>query len=326
MSAAPRPPDSENFGLWFRREAWRSLKAGAVLLALGLAGIFALSALSKDFDPKWDRLNYQLTHTALEQHPSALLATFSDRLGNSEYGWSFLSWSGPFNVTAAREALRAEFPEFVGLDAQGQPRVLRSSKWRHAAPATQSTRAAAYRARYQHIESHRFTHLYPDENPLNVPSASAQLARMVTKVFGLPDAFLYTQWTIISAGTASILLFSAVLALAAVALWPAHRPARPWLKVLVWPALASALIWLAIVFMAISAALFGGLSPNTAALTLLATSPLLLLGAKTPLRWAEDLVFRTPPAKWDGIERRKSPRPPLPTETPPPPADTPPAS
>jgi hypothetical protein len=63
------------------------------------------------------------------------------------------------------------------------------------------------------------------------------------------------------------------------------------------------LIWAAIMIMAGSAALFGGLTPNTSALALLATLPLLHVLAKLPLHLAETLV---PAGKiWDGIDRRK---------------------
>jgi hypothetical protein len=136
---------------------------------------------------------------------------------------------------------------------------------------------------------------------------------MVTKIFGVPDALIHTVGSIVTAGLSAILLFSTVLALSAVALWGSHRPARWWLKVLVWPTLASALIWLAIAVMSVSAAIFGGLTPNTSALALFTALPFLFLAAKLPLRYAESLVHVAPPqsARWDGIDRRK-PRPPEP--------------
>ena len=141
--------------------------------------------------------------------------------------------------------------------------------------------------------------------------SGTKLARMITKLFGVPDAILATIHGIVETGLTGILLFSTMLALAAVALRKSHRPARWWLKLLVWPSLASALIWLAIAVMSISAAFFGGLTPNTSALAVFTALPYLFLAAQLPLRYAESLVHAPAPAKWDGIDRRK-PRPPAP--------------
>jgi hypothetical protein len=71
--------------------------------------------------------------------------------------------------------------------------------------------------------------------------------------------------------------------------------------------------------MAVSAAAFGGLTPNTSALALLVTLPLLYVLAKLPLHLAETLVA-TPP-RWDGGDRRK-PRPIVPPGPPPKPGET----
>ena len=121
--------------------------------------------------------------------------------------------------------------------------------------------------------------------------------------------------TIFTSGSAGVLLFATVLALSAVPLWRSRRPARGWLKFIVWPALASTLVWAAILIMAISAAVFGGVTSNTSALALLATLPLLFVLAKLPLHLAETLVNRTTSAPWDGVDRRK-PRPPVGTVPP----------
>lgn len=308
MSSQPRPPDrSVTFSQWLRRELVRELRLTAVFLAFGIVAVAVTDRLWSGFAPAWARLNHQLTYTALEQHPTALLDTFADRLSHTEYGWGFFAWSEPFNVTAARERLHEDFPEFVGVDAEGRPVALRSSALRRTGPAQQQARAAAYLERRHAVESRRFARLYPEGSPFDVPSPSVRLGRLVTKLLGLPDAALHLLRTLVASGRAGILLFSGTLALAAVALWSSHRPARPWLKLLLCPFLASALGWVTIGLMSLAAALFGGLTPNTSALAVFAGAPLLYLAAKTPLRLLEELQFK--PKPWDGVERRRSPRP-----------------
>jgi hypothetical protein len=306
--AASPSAQPTTFRVWLRRELLRELRLSAVFLVVGCACVATADRLSTDFAGRWARLNYQLTYTALEQHPTALLDSFADRLSNTQYGWGLFSWSEPFNVTAARERLRADFPEFIGLDANGQPIPVRSSALRRAPAATQQSRAAAYLARHHEIESRRFTRLYSDESPFDVPSPSVRLGRLVTKTLGVPDALLHIVRRLVASGTASILLFSGSLALAAVALWSSHRPARLWLKILACPLLASALGWAVILLMSIAAAFFGGITPNTSALAVFAGAPLLYLAARTPLRLLEEMQFK--PKPWDGVERRRAPRPP----------------
>lgn len=320
MSQPLSPDRKEIFRQWLRRELWLEARVALVLLAAGCTAVLGLDTFWPDFGPAWGRLNYQLTYVALEQHPVALIRNFANRLGDSEYGWGIFSVAEPFNVTSARLQLRQDFREFYGVDHDGTPQMLHSSGLKHVDPLVQKARTAAYLAHHQHIEARRFTRLYQPDDPFNPTDSGTKLARMVTKIFGVPDAVIHTVGSIVTAGLSAILLFSTVLALSAVALWKSHRPARWWLKVLVWPALASTLIWLAIVVMSLSAALFGGLTPNTSALALFTALPFLFVAAKLPLRYAETLVHDAPPApkKWDGIERRK-PRPePKPGETIPP--------
>ncbi|HKB57581.1 MAG TPA: hypothetical protein VKC51_08320, partial [Lacunisphaera sp.] len=187
-------------------------------------------------------------------------------------------------------------------------------------PSLYAQRMAAYLQRYNQIESGRFTSLYDRDDVFSAPNANVKLGLVATKLFGLPDALFFTVGTIFAGGLAGVVLFSSVLALSAMQLWRSRRPARTWLKFIVWPILASALVWAAIFVMSVSAALFGGLTPNTSALALLATLPLLYVLARVPLHFAETLVNRTPPpAKWDGVDRRKPrPLPPKPGETTPP--------
>lgn len=312
MSAAsptsPKPAASA-FRLWLRQEFLRELRLSAAFLLVGLAFVFIADRTSARFAPAWTRINYQLTSTALEQHPTALLDAFAERLSHTQYGWGFFSLTEPFNVTAAREHLRSDFPEFVGVDGHGQPIAVRSSALRRLAPAQREARAAAYLARHQAIESRRFARLYPDDSPFDVPPSSIRLGRLVTKILGLPDATLHLFRRTLSSGTVSFLLFSGTFALSAVALFTSARPARRWLKVLLCPFLASALAWVVILFMSVSAALFGGLTPNTSALAVFAGAPLLYLTAKIPLRFLEELQLK--PKPWDGVERRKAPRPPV---------------
>lgn len=312
MSAAPPTspkPAVSAFRLWLRQEFLRELRVSGVFLVLGLLAVFAADRLSANFAPAWTQFNYQLTNTALEQHPTALLDTFATRLSHTQYGWGFFSLTEPFNVSAARERLRADFPEFIGVDKTGQPIQVRHSALRRADTAQREARAAAYLERHHAIEARRFARLYPDDSPFEVPAASVRLGRLVTKVLGVPDALLHLVRTIVASGVASILLFSGSLALSAVALWTSARPARRWLKVLLCPLLASALAWVVILFMSIAAALFGGLTPNTSALAVFAGAPLLYLAAKIPLRFLEELQLK--PKPWDGVERRKAPRPPV---------------
>ncbi|MBI2497786.1 MAG: hypothetical protein HYV75_07710 [Opitutae bacterium] len=311
----PVPPDpKEIFRQWFRRELWLETRVALVFLAAGCTAVLGLDTLWSGFGPYWHRLNYQLTYVALEQHPVALIRTFANRLGDSEYGWGVFSFAEPMNVTSARERLRQDYREIYGVGPDGTPQFLRTSSLKRADPAMQKLRALGYRTRHQQIESHRFTRLYQPDDPFNPTDSGTKLARLITKIFGLPDAFIHTLRSIVATGLSGIILFSTVLALSAVALLQSHRPARWWLKLLVWPTLASALIWLAIAVMSLSAACFGGLTPNTSALALFTVLPFLFLAAKLPLRYAESLVHVTPPAKpakWDGVERRK-PRPPEP--------------
>jgi hypothetical protein len=312
MSAAPTPspkPVSSAFRVWFRQEFFRELRLSAVFLLAGLALVSIADRVSPRFAPAWTRINYQLTNTALEQHPTALLDAFAARLSETQYGWGFFSLTEPFNVTAAREHLRTDFPEFVGVDPNGQPLTVRSSTLRRANAAQREARAAAYLERHRAIESRRFARLYPDDSPFDVPPASVRLGRLVTKILGLPDATLHLFRRTLSAGTISFLLFSGTFALSAVALWTSARPARHWLKALLCPFLASTLAWVVILLMSISAALFGGFTPNTSALAVFAGAPLLYLAAKIPLRLLEELQLK--PKAWDGVERRKAPRPPV---------------
>jgi hypothetical protein len=313
MSQPPPPDRKVTFGQWLRRELWRETRVALVLLAAGCTAVLGLDTLWSGFGPYWSRLNYQLTYVALEQHPVALIRTFANRLGDSEYGWGIFSFAEPMNVSSARQQLRQDFREIYGVGPDGMPQFLPTSSLKRADPAMQKLRSIGYLSRYQHIEARRFTRLYQPDDPFNPTDSGTKLARLITKVFGLPDALIYTVRSIVSAGLSGILLFSTVLGLSAAALLQSHRPARWWLKGLVWPSLASALIWLAIAVMSISAAFFGSLTPNTSALALFTALPFLFLAAKLPLRYAESLVHVAPPqpAKWDGIDRRK-PRPPEP--------------
>lgn len=312
MSAAPTPsptPTPSSFRVWLRHEFLRELRLSAVFLLVGLALVLVADRVSPRFGPVWTRINYQLTSIALEQHPTALLDAFAARLSETQYGWGLFSLTEPFNVTAAREHLRADFPEFIGVDANGQPLALRSSTLRRSNTAQREARAAAYLERHRAIESRRFTRLYSDDTPFEVPPASVRLGRLVTKILGVPDATAHLFRRTLTSGTVSFLLFSGTFALSAVALWTSARPARRWLKVLLCPFLASALAWVVILLMSISAAIFGGFTPNTSALAVLAGAPLIYLAAKIPLRFLEELQLK--PKPWDGIERRKAPRPPV---------------
>ena len=288
-------------GAWLRRETRRALKVSALLFVAGLAFVYAIDAAWPGFSSRWWRVNHQLTHAALEQHPLAHARNFGTRLGANEYGWGLLAWSAPFNVTAAQEELKFEFPEFVGV-RNGKPIAKRSSA------LLRQNRVAAYLARHQQIEARRFARIYAPPDAFSPPDANAELGQVVTKIFGLPDAAIHTVLLLVSGGIMSILLFSTMLALAAVALWEAHRPARRWLKLLVWPTLASALVWIAIVAMSVGSVLGGKFTDNTSAIALLTALPFLLLAAKLPLRYAETLALTKPPApaKWDGVERRKN--------------------
>jgi len=319
---SPPPPDpKQSFRAWLRHELWRETRLAALFLAVGCVAVLGLDTMWAGFEARWSSLNYQLTYVALEQHPVALVRIFANRLGDSEYGWGLFSLTEPGNVTRARERLRQDFKEIYGVGPDGAPQFLRTSGLKRTDPAVQQQRAAAYLERYRQIEARRFSRLYQPDDPFNPTDSGTKLARMITKLLGVPDALLYTAGSIIGAGWSGILLFSTVLALAAVALGQAHRPARWWLKLLVWPGLASALIWVAIAVMSVSAAIFSGLTPNTSALAVFTALPYLFLCARLPLRYAESLVLVAPPAakKWDGIERRK-PRPaePKPGETIPP--------
>jgi len=307
--AAPSTPPPPVFRHWLRREFLRELRRSAVLLVAALAIVFAADKFSPAFAPAWNRLNYQLTTVALEQHPAALREAFAERLSQTQYGWKLFAWTEPFNVTAARQRLRTDFPDFAGLDAQGKPIPVRSSSRHQADPAQQQARADAYRERYTAIESHRFAGLYPEDSPFEVPSATVRLGRLVTKILGAPDAALHLFRRTHQAGNVSFLLFCLTFAIAAAALWTSQRPARHWLKLLLCPFLASTLAWVVILFMSIGAALFGTFTPNTSAVAIFAGIPLIYLTAKIPLRVLEELQLK--PKPWDGVERRRGPRAPV---------------
>ena len=298
----------EKFKPWLRRESTRALKLGLVLLVIGAVLLWGLTALFPRLVDGWTRFNYQLSSVALDQHPLALARTFASRLRESEYGWAPLDLTTPFNVTAARASLRRDYPEVTGV-FNGVPQVPRGPKLKAANPARYEQRVTDYLLRHQRIESGRFTSLYERDDPFSPPNANVKLGLFVTKLFGLPDAFLFTVGTIFAGGPAGVVLFGAVLALSAMPLWRSRRPARTVLKVIAWPTLASTLVWAAILIMAVSAAFLGGMTPNTSALALFAALPLLSVLAQLPLHLAETLVNRTPPpTRWDGIDRRK-PRP-----------------
>lgn len=311
----------EKFRPWLRRELMRSLKLGLILLVAGGALVWGLSAVSPAFASGWTNFNYRLSAAALDEHPVALVRTFATRLRESEYGWGPLALAAPFNVTAAQESLRRDYPEVTGV-FDGVPQVPRGARLRHANPALYEQRMAAYLQRHQQIQSGRFTSLYDRDDMFSAPNANVKLGLFVTKVFGLPDALLFTIGSIFRGGAPGVILFGTVLALTAMPLWRSRRPARTWLKLIAWPTLASTLVWAAIFIMAVSAALLGGLTPNTSALALFASLPLLSLLAKLPLHLAETLVAPPPPPrKWDGIDRR-SPRPMTPPGPPPKPGET----
>lgn len=301
---------NEKFKPWFRSEMTRALKWGAALLVGGLVVSGGLTAVSAGFSAYWATFNYQLSSVALDQHPVALIRTFATRLRESEYGWGPLSLAAPFNVTAARQQLKRDYPE-VSSVVDGVPRVPRALSLKKADPVKYEQRVAAYLQRYNRIESGRFTSLYDRDDMFSPPNANVKLGLFVTKFFGLIDALIFTAGTIVAGGLPGVLLFGTVLALSAGPLWRSRRPARTVLKVFVWPSLASALVWGAIFFMAFASALFGGLTPNTSAIALLATLPFLSTLAQAPLHLAETLVSQPQPKKWDGIDRRK-PRPPEP--------------
>lgn len=302
---------NENFKPWLGRELIRSLKTGAALLIIGVLSSWSLMLFSPGFSAYWTSFNYQLSRVALDQHPVALVRTFAGRLRDSEYGWKPLDWSAPFNVTSARQKLKKDFPEVAGV-IDGVPQVPRAASLRQADPARYEQRMSEYLIRHNGIESGRFRSLYERDDLFSPPNANVKLGLFVTKLFGLIDALIFTVASILAGGPPGVILFGTVLALSAMPLWRSRRPARAWLKVLAWPMLASALVWGAIFFMAIASAAFGGFTPNTSALTLFATLPLLSTLAKAPLHLAETLVNM--PKKWDGVERR---RPRLPEQPPP---------
>jgi len=316
MSIKSTGISNEKFRPWLRHELSRAGKQGLLLLVAGLIAVWGLTALSSDFSTGWASFNYRLSSVALDQHPLALARTFANRLRESEYGWGPLSLGTPFNVTFARQALKRDYPEVTGV-FDGVPRVPRALALKNADPARYEARLAAYLERHNQIESGRFKKLYDRDDLFSAPNANVKLGLLVTKVFGLPDAFFYTMGTLFAGGPAGVLLFSTVLALSAVPLWRSRRPARTWLKLIVWPTLASTLVWAAILIMAVSAAVFGGLTPNTSALAVVASLPLLFVLAKVPLHLAETLVTKVATrAPWDGLDRRK-PRPPSTNTIPP---------
>ncbi|MDB6115055.1 MAG: hypothetical protein JWQ62_2000, partial [Lacunisphaera sp.] len=159
----PAPKEKEPFRSWLRRELWRETKLSLIFLAAGCTLVLSLGTLWSGFEDHWNRLNYQLTYVALEQHPVALVRNFASRLGDSEYGWGVFSFAEPANVTSARAQLKADFPEVYGVDASGAPQVRPTSKLKRLDPVVQKQRAAAYQQRYEHIEARRFSRLYlPD--------------------------------------------------------------------------------------------------------------------------------------------------------------------
>lgn len=299
----------QSFGVWLRHEFGRAGRLSLLLLVIGWAVVAGITAARPAFSAAWSRFNYDLSSVALDQHPLALARTFASRLRDSEYGWGPLTLATPFNVTAARAQLRHDYPEVASV-AAGVPQVPRGTRLKNADPALYAQRMADYLQRYHQIEFRRFASLYDRDDLFSPPNANVKLGLLATKIFGLPDAFLFTVRSVFAGGLASVVLFSLVMLLSAVALWQSRRPARDWLKLLAWPTLASTLVWFAILFMALAAALFGGLSANTSALTLLATGPLLFVLSRMPLHLAESLILKNDkPAKWDGVERRE-PRPP----------------
>ena len=304
----------EKFAPWLRRELIRALRHSAILLLCGGLLVWIVTNVSSTAASRWSAFNYQLTKVALDQHPLALARSFASRLQDSEYGWKPISLSAPFNVTVARQRLRREFPE-VATVVDGVPRVPRSAALKKADPEKYQQRLAAFLDGYRRIESGRFTNLYDQDDIFSVPNANARLGMFATKIFGVPDALFYVGSTILVSGGAGLVLFATVLVLSARPLWRSRRPARTWLKVLVWPVLASTLVWGAIFFMAFAAVIFGGFTPDTSALALLAALPFLSTLAKFPLHLAETLATKSSTG-WDGIDRRK-PRPPTTNTVPP---------
>ncbi|HYC69647.1 MAG TPA: hypothetical protein VEB66_00470 [Opitutaceae bacterium] len=289
-----RPPKEESIRTWLRREAKREAKHGLLFLVAAFTVVFVLHLLWPNFAGHWARLNDRLARTAVHQNPLALLDTFSSRLHDSEYGWRLLAWSAPFNVTVARDGLRAEYPEIIGV-FDGKPVVPRADSLRRLDVQRFNARQAAFFERYMQIEAYRFTWLYGEEDTFSVPDQSAALGQLATKAIGLPDAVLFTFRSIIAAGPVSIVVFSTLLALAGLALWQAPRPGRWWLKLLALPVLASTLVWLAVFPMALVAAILGRWTPNSSAFVFVALLPLLLLAARLVLR-AVAHVFRHVPS------------------------------
>jgi hypothetical protein len=304
----------EKFAPWLRRESVRALKFSLILLAVGSLVSWGVTSFSPAAANQWSAFNYQLSKVALDQHPLALARSFASRLHESEYGWKPMSLAAPFNVSVARQQLRRDYPEVASV-VEGVPQVPRGVALKNADAARYEQRLAAYLARYRQIESGRFTKLYDRDDMFSAPNANVQLGLFVTKLFGLLDALIYVYVIIFANGAAGVILFITVLALSAAPLWRSRRPARLWLKLLAWPMLASTLVWGAIFFMALAAAFFGELTPDTSALALLAALPFLSTLAKLPLHLAETLATMSP-SKWDGIDRRK-PRPPANSTVPP---------
>lgn len=305
---------NEKFGPWLRKELGRALKLGSILLVASafLSAIFA--AISPSFADGWTRFNYQLSNVALAQHPVALARTFATRLAENEYGYGPVFSTAPFNITAAKSKLRAQFPEVASVIA-GEPQVPRARTLRAANPERYDQRIADFKTRYEKIEARRFAGLYDRDDVFSAPNANMKLSIVATKVFGLLDAGIHTLRSIFAGGLASVAMFITVMSLSGIALWKSRRPARGWLKFVMWPTLASVLVWGAIFLMAVAAAAFGSFTPNTSALALIASLPLLFSIAKLPLHLAESLVLAKKPwdgvdrRAWDGVERRKS-RPP----------------
>lgn len=304
----------DRFVPWLRLESARSLRLSLALTVTGVVFSMIAPRLPVTLSSHWSSFNYQFSKVALEQHPVALARNLASRLRESEYGWRPLALAHPFNVTAARQRLRHDFPEVASV-VDGVPQVPRGPALKQADAARYDQRIAAYLARHRQIESARFARLYDRDDPFSAPNANVQLGIFVTKIFGLPDALIHVIATILAGGPAAVILFATVLALSAAPLWRSRRPARTALKLVVWPALASSLVWGAIFFMGLAAAIFGGITPDTSAVALLAALPWLSLQAKIPLHFAETLIARNP-SQWDGVDRRKS-RPSPPNTVPP---------
>ena len=231
-----------------------------------------------------DQFQLPFAAAALDEHPVALVRTFATRLRESEYGWAPLRLAAPFNVSAALESLRRDYPEVTGV-SDGVPQVPRGARLRKANPSLYEERMAAYLQRYQQIPG----------RPLHQPLRSRRRvlrAQRQREARPLRDQGLRPARRVPPHDRrhprercARDRPLRHRLALTAMPLWRSRRPARTWLKLIAWPTLASTLVWAAIFVMAVSAALFGGLTPNTSALALFASLPLLSMLASCRCTW-----------------------------------------